>query len=1468
MEELQRIKSVGEDLGLSGESLILFIKEEQGHERDARQEAREVVREREAREVERERDAMAERERIRVYELEKLRLEGSKHSNEDTQGSKARTPKLPNFVDDRDNIDFYLERFERFAKVQKWNVTDWATNLSALLSGKALEVYSRLSSRDAVDYAKLKDALLRRYQFTEEGFRTRFRDGIPETGESPEQFCIRLENYLKRWVSLSKTPNTYEGMVELLLKEQFINTCGHHLSMFLREREVESLLELTSIAERYLDARNQTLADTVKQNSSVKNRSKEQANRAHAPVANHVRDYKGSKPFKGQCFKCQKFGHKSHECRSVLAVKHMASVVEQDMSRGAAYGNCTCNCRGQEVLCAYTMSNKVESIDSGEIQEAGFSSSSPNNMPVTDGLVGTHQVRTLRDSGCSSAVVGAKFVSEEQYTGRTVLCWIITGECVRVPIARIQVSTPFIEGNIEAMVFQRPLYELVIGNLVGARHHENPNPEWEIPEQVSVMTRAQTVEATRPTTALKVDDSVYASVSLEEFKKQQMTDTTLDSLRNKEPAVKCRGLSKVWYISKKGVLYRMYQNPGFNLGIAVKQLVVPGKLRAQVMQVAHESMMSGHLGVGKTLDRIQTDFFWPGIQGDVNRHCKSCDICQRTIAKGKVRKVPLSKMPIMEIPFQRVAVDLIGPLHPVSKRGNRYILTIVDYATRYPEAVPLRNIDTETVAEALLEVYSRVGIPQEVLSDMGTQFVSELMQEVCRLISVKQLTTTPYHPMCNGLCERFNGTLKSMLRKMCSERPVDWDRYLPALLFAYREVPTESLGFSPFELLYGRTVRGPMRILRELWTKDVEATEVRNTYQYVLDLKARLETTYQLAQSELAKSQSRYKKYYDRKASHRKYKVGDKVLVLLPTDKNKLTMQWKGPYEIVEEKHENDYVIEMKNKNKTFHVNMLKLYNVRESETSVVMCSNNAEHRLGIGEGQYFIEAVTPVHAIPMNVLQLVGSAIIEYENGEGIVDSEKLLECPATVVCSTHKDVNVSDSLSESRRCEVVALVEDFKNIFSETPGSTNLVKHDIHTFSDTPVRVKPYPIPYGTRDEIEKEVVKMLELGVIEESSSPYSAPVVLVAKKDNTKRFCIDYRRLNLVTRFDTEPMNRVDDILVKLSEDSYFTKIDLTKGYWQILMADEAKEKTAFVTPSGSYQFCRMPFGLMNSAATFNRMMRKLLRGIENVDSYIDDILIHTSTWNQHVEVLRQVFSRIQQAHITIKPSKCMIGYKNLEFVGHEVSEGGVQPNTGLVEKILNAKRPETKKQVRSFMGLAGYYREFIPNFAALTVPLTNLTRKGEPNIVRWSESCDNAFLTVKSHLTTRPILKVPDMSKKFVLQTDASDTGVGAVLLQSHDEQLFPVAYASKKLLDRERSYSAIERECLALVWAVGRFQCYLYGREFVLQTDHQPLIYINKCKITNGRLMRWALALQPYKFNIEAIKGVHNVGADYMSRID
>ena len=394
-----------------------------------------------------------------------------------------------------------------------------------------------------------------------------------------------------------------------------------------------------------------------------------------------------------------------------------------------------------------------------------------------------------------------------------------------------------------------------------------------------------------------------------------------------------------------------------------------------------------------------------------------------------------------------------------------------------------------------------------------------------------------------------------------------------------------------------------------------------------------------------------------------------------------------------------------------------------------------------------------------------------------------------------------------------------------------------------------------------------EMKDLGVIRDSNSPYASPVVIVKKKDGSNRICVDYRKLNKLTVFDPEPMVTSEDLFRRFSEDKYFSKIDLSKGYWQIPVAESDIHKTAFVTPDGSYEFLKMPFGMVNSAATLVRAMRKLLAGLDNVDSYIDDIVIHTRTWEEHVQALRELFSRMLKWRITARPSKCVFGGETIDFIGHQIGRSELGLHEENVKKVRDAPRPRTKKEVKSFLGLTGYYRNFIPNYAAIASPLSDLTKKGLPNVVEWTDAHEKAYETLKNMTVTKPVLRLPDISKPFVLRTDASNTGVGAVLLQDHEGQLFPVSYASKKLLQREVAYSTIEKECFAIVWAIKKFMLYLYGTEFIIQTDHKPLVYLNKTKFVNDRIMRWAMFIQNYKFRIESIRGSENVGADFLSRV-
>jgi len=272
-------------------------------------------------------------------------------------------------------------------------------------------------------------------------------------------------------------------------------------------------------------------------------------------------------------------------------------------------------------------------------------------------------------------------------------------------------------------------------------------------------------------------------------------------------------------------------------------------------------------------------------------------------------------------------------------------------------------------------------------------------------------------------------------------------------------------------------------------------------------------------------------------------------------------------------------------------------------------------------------------------------------------------------------------------------------------------------------------------------EEITKMLELDVIERSESPYALPIVLVRKMDHSDRFCIDYRAINRVTVFDPEPKPKPIDIYAKLKETRYLTKVDLSKGYWQISVRREDRLKTAFISPDqGCFQFKRMPFGLMNSAATLNRMMRKLLHGMTSVSSYIDDVLIHTNSWKEHLKVLRELLFRLSKAGLTIKVSKCMFGFDKLDYIGHMIGTGTVYMQSDNIDNIRKAKRQTRKRLVRSFNGLASYYRDHIPNFSTTIASLTNLTKKSKPNLVEWNECHEQAYLTLKYLLRSEPVLQ--------------------------------------------------------------------------------------------------------------------------------
>ena len=445
---------------------------------------------------------------------------------------------------------------------------------------------------------------------------------------------------------------------------------------------------------------------------------------------------------------------------------------------------------------------------------------------------------------------------------------------------------------------------------------------------------------------------------------------------------------------------------------------------------------------------------------------------------------------------------------------------------------------------------------------------------------------------------------------------------------------------------------------------------------------------------------------------------------------------------------------------------------------------------------------------------------------------------------------------------------------------GETNLVEHAIDTGEAKPAKIPPRRLPYALRKELEEELIKLESTGCIEPSTSPYASGLVLVRKKDGTLRVCVDYRQLNKDTVPDRYPMPRVDELVDSIGrkKGKYFTTLDLMKGYHQVKMEEQSKPKTAFICHQGLYQYRRMPFGLTNAPATFQHLMNKLFSGKEwePVFVYLDDILIVSASFEDHVRDVGLVLDRLMEAGLRLKPSKCLFARKEVVYLGFTVSSEGVTPNQEKVKAIVNFPRPTDCKSVRRFLGMLNFYRRHIPNLAAVARPLTALTCKdrvtGGTVQFKWSTDCDKAFRELKEKLVSAPVLRPPDLSRQFFVWTDASLLGFGAVLEQLDEEgRRHPIAYASRQTNNAEQKYAPTQLEVVALVYAVEHFEVYLLGQPFTVYTDHQPLVsaFIVHLKgQTRGLLARWYLRLARFLPNmkLEYKPGATNVVADALSR--
>ena len=464
---------------------------------------------------------------------------------------------------------------------------------------------------------------------------------------------------------------------------------------------------------------------------------------------------------------------------------------------------------------------------------------------------------------------------------------------------------------------------------------------------------------------------------------------------------------------------------------------------------------------------------------------------------------------------------------------------------------------------------------------------------------------------------------------------------------------------------------------------------------------------------------------------------------------------------------------------------------------------------------------------------------------------------------------IDVTD-MEEHQKKALEELVQEFSNVFStgkQDLGRTDWVYHSIYTGNQAPIKQTPRRLPIHYKQEVGQMLEEMQSQGVIEPSHSPWASPVVMVRKKDGSLRFCIDYRKLNEVTRKDSYPLPRVDDLLDSLSDAQWFSTLDLRSGYWQVEVDPRDREKTAFSTPRGLFQFRVMPFGLCNAPSTFQRLMELVLAGLswEVCLAYLDDVVVFGRTWEEHLQRLKMVLMRLKEAHLKLHPKKCQFFKKSVAFLGHVISNNGVSTEPDKINAIVHWPTPTNLAEVQSFLGLASYYRRFIHKFAEVAAPLHRLQEKGIPFF--WSEQCNVAFETLKRRLSSAPVLAFPQPGNMFILDTDASESGIGAVLSQNQDGVERVISYGSRTLTKSERNYCVTRKELLALVYFLRHFRPYLLGRQFLVRTDHAALKWIQQFKEPEGQIARWLEQLQEFNFQTEYRAGKNHCNADALSRI-
>ncbi|XP_068233504.1 uncharacterized protein [Palaemon carinicauda] len=968
------------------------------------------------------------------------------------------------------------------------------------------------------------------------------------------------------------------------------------------------------------------------------------------------------------------------------------------------------------------------------------------------GSVNGKPVSCPRDTGSSQIIINLppqELTMKQEYVAVTDLTSTKT-----LPLAEVTLQCPYYTGKASVAVSNKSL----------------PHPSIQV---LIVPKKNKTLKTSKVEKAWEL-----VNLSKVKFQQLQSNDPSLTSYwkRVENPSDNPK---TPYFYTDHGLLFRYFRSsraPVIPRGMTVYQLLFPATLVPPLLDLAHTS--ESHLGVNKICHRVLQDFFWPGIKKDIKEYIMSCHQCQVTCRPNEsIIRAPLQPILVTKQPFEKIIIDCVGPM-PKTRKGNEYLLTVLCPTTRYPIAMPIKNINAKTIIGQLVKVFTTFGFPKILQCDRGTNFTSKLFQQSMQEFNIHNVYASPYHPQTNGALERVHQTIKNLLRKYMEETSQSWDENLDLFMYMLRSVPNDSTGVSPFELMFGRKPRTTLSMVKENFIHNKEE-DTTTLLAYMKELKEKFLSMYNFANENLLISQEKMSNLYNKKTKLREFNIGDKVQVYHPIPGAPLTLDSQ---EVDEETPSEDNLVYWKD--------------LLNSEVLESLPSYLAK--------------------IPPNHRKTLTKLLLEYSD-----------------VCSDQ--LKVSDT-----------------------------IKHDIILEpGTTPIR-QPYYRVVGRRlESLRKEVQYLLDNNLAEPSMSPWASPCILVPKANGQLRICTDYRKLNKVTIKDSFPLPRINDISDNIGKAKILTQIDLMKGYYQVPLTEKTKEISAFTTPFGLFSYTVLPFGLTNSPANFQRMMSNIITGLPNTYVYLDDVVIASENWDEHLHLLRQLLEPFRKAKITINLVKSTFDRAEVTYLGHRIGNGHIAPKEANILSLKKFPIPSNKKKKKKDLPWYDILL-FVRDFSSFAAPL-------------YTPEINTIFQKLKHILICKPILKAPDFKKDFCLQVDASATGYGAVLLQTSTpiipdeditlDSLLPIAYYSGYFRGAQTRWATIEKELYAIIAALQNFSPYLEGHQkVIIYTDHRLLVYLERSRLQNQKLLRWSYHLTRFNVELRTIKGINNSIADALSR--